>query len=242
MPRRVMQLGQVGPVPVMAGAAGRSAFKYLVGSVLAGAGAAVIGTMLDGPDTEDSWMERSTFNARMAAMHAGFLMVQCEVGGAQVDAGYGCDEDDQNCLCPGGTRPRCTLPAGKLSEWRALMRSFSGFYRQVGGQTWFPSDNWLVSDPTVGEVRQARAFARSLVRFFIELPSVCPNYTLPFNLADIVGAEHGTTAEQAAEQAALNLKVIDPPWVKGLKYAAWGVGGVVALWAGVTVVRAFRKD
>jgi hypothetical protein len=186
-------------------------------------------------------LDRSVFNARMAATHAGFLMVQCEVGGAQPDEGYGCDDDELNCLCPGGTRPACTLPSGKLTEWRALMRGFAAFYRQVGGQTWSSYDNFLVPDPTLSEVRQARGFARSLVRFFVELPTVCPNYQLPFDLADIVGAEEGTTAELTAEQAVATLATVDPPWVKGAKYVAWGLGAVAVLWVGVTLRDAFKK-
>jgi hypothetical protein len=229
------------PLPV-AGIAGRSAFKYLITSVLAGAGAAVVGSMLGGSDTEDTWLDRPTFNARMAAMHTGFLMVQCEVGGAQVDQSYGCDEGGANCLCVGGTQPSCHLPAGKLSEWRALLRGFTAFYSDVGGQAWDPWDEWLVADPTLGQVRQARSFARSLVRFYLELPQHCPNYTPAFDLASIVTPDQGSTVEQTAESIALRLRTEDPPWVRGLKYAAWGLGAIAVLWVGVTVRNAFKKD
>jgi hypothetical protein len=245
MARRIRGLGQVAVAAPVAGAAGKTAFKWLIGSVLGGAGAHVIGTMLGGPDTQDTWLDRPTFNARMTAMHTGFLMVQCEVGGAQPGDSYGCDEDDQNCICVGGTTPRCHLPDGKLSEWRALRRSFEAFYSDVGGQAWDPWDEWLVSDPTLGQVQEARGFARSLVAFFIGLPSVCPNYVLPFDLGSIVAAEQGSTAEQVAEQVALeiaqDLQANDPPWVKGLRYAAWGFGAVAVLWVGVTVRNAFKK-
>jgi len=235
--RGVRGLGQVVP---LAGAVGTTAVKYLIGSVLAGAGAAIVGGMLGGPDTQDSWADRTVFNARMRATHAGFLMVQCQVGGAKVNEGYGCDDNDHNCLCPGGTHPRCSLPSGKLTEWRALRSNFSAFYSEVGGATYFESDNWTVSDPTPGEILQARGFARSLVAFFIALPSVCPNYTLPFDLADIVAADEGTTAQMVAEQTAITLAEPEPTWVKGARYVAWGLGAVTVLWVGNTLYTVYK--
>ena len=188
--RATKGLGNLGQAQVIAPAiasGGAIAFKYLVGSVLAGAGAAVVGSMLGGPDTKDSWAEREVFNARMRAMQTGFEMLQCEVGGAQAGHPYGCD-DQGNCLCPGGTQPKCQLPAGKLNEWRALRNGFTAFYADVGGSDWFDSD-WLTLDPNSNVVAEARSFARQLVRFFTQLPGVCPGYRLPFDMASIVAPE-----------------------------------------------------
>jgi hypothetical protein len=236
---RRIQLGGLGQLAPLAAPAGRLAFKYLVGSVLAGMGASVIGEMLDGPDTKDSWAERSVFNARMQALHAGFLMVQCEVGGAQRNESYGCDDRGRNCMCVGGTAPRCRLPDGKRREWVALRDSFSTFYAHVGGADWFNSD-WLTLDPDSAEVTQARAFGRSLVKFFVALPSFCPNYTLPFDLTSIVGAEEGTTSQQVAEQLLIQTTE-EPTWYKGLKYATIGIGIVGVIWIGTTLRDAFKK-
>jgi len=228
-----------GQVPALASPLGQQAFKYLIGSVLAGVGVAVVDSLLGGPDTEDSWLDRSVFNARMNAMHVGFLMVQCEVGGAQPNQSYGCDDNNRNCICVGGTQPKCLLPGGKRTEWRALRDGFYKFYDEVGGSSSIA--DWMVSDPTPAQVRQARNYAHSLVRFFIGLPSMCPGYVLPFDLESIVQPEEGTTAQQTAEIAADRLRTEDPAWVKGMKYAAFGLGAIALLWVGVQVKNAFDK-
>lgn len=227
-------LGQV--VTPTTVAAGTTAFKWLVGSVLATAGATLVGEMLGGPDTEDSWKDRSVFNDRMAAMQTGFQLVQCEVGGAQ--EAFGCAQDGR-CLCPSNTRPKCTLPQHKLVEWRALRNGFSAFYAEVGGADWLGSD-WLVRDPSDADVTQARDYARKLVKFYVNLPSVCPGYSAPIALDTIVAPERGSTAQAVAQRAA-QIAVDEPGWVKGLRYATIGVGIIGIIWVGTVVKDAFRK-
>lgn len=193
--------------------------------------------MLGGPDTNDSWLDRNVFDDRMRALWAGFNIVQCELGGASTGS-FGCDEEQKNCICPTGTRPKCTISGNKLTEWRQMRDGFSRFYASIGGSDWFDSD-YLTRDPSLADVQLARDYARKLVRFYVNLPALCPGYRATIPLDTIVQAEVGTTADQIAQHN-MQKTAEDPAWVRGAKYGAWTIGIIGVIWLGSTLKSAFK--
>jgi hypothetical protein len=165
------------------------------GTVAAAAVGALI--LLVQSATADDWSDKAVFQANMRKIHSAMLALQCLVGGAQ--AGQPLVDSLGATVCPGGTKPVCTLPAAKLAQWRSLRDNFAKF--------WTDSWGWTTVYISSAQAQQAKRFAIDFEQFYRGLQSTCggalPNIPEPPPTPD-------TT----------------PGWVK---YATWGVGLVAVI-------------
>lgn len=149
--------------------------------------------------TADDWADKTVFQANMRKIHSAMLALQCIVGGAQ--PGEALVDSLGSVICPGGTRPVCTLPAGTLAQWRSLRDNFSKFW----GETTKFATLYISS----AEGQQAKRFAIDFAAFYNSLGSLC--------------AQQGTTLPSIPPPPETPSTT---PW---LTYAAWGLGALAVI-------------
>jgi len=150
---------------------------------------------------DDDWTDKTVFQANMRKIHSSMLAMQCIVGGSQ--EGQPLVDTLGNEICPGGTKPLCTVSDGKLTQWRTLRDGFSKFWSDVKDSYFGPSN---------ADAQQAKRFARDFFAFYNDVTAVCQ--------------KQGVQLEKMADPVAPPPQNPAPEWVK---YAAWGVGAVAII-------------
>lgn len=154
--------------------------------------------------TADDWADKTVFQANMRKIHSAMLALQCIVGGAQV--GQPLIDSLGSVICPGGTRPVCTLPAANLAQWRSLRDNFSKFWGDSSRLMGAPIATLYISS---SEGQQAKRFAIDFTQFYNSLGSLC--------------AAQGTTLPSIPPPPETPSTT---PW---LTYAAWGLGALAVI-------------
>jgi len=173
--------------------------------------AAIIQNNLD-----DDWTDSSVFNANMRTIHAGMLAVQCVVGGAQ--DGSPLVDTLGHTVCPGGTKPLCTLPPGQLAQWQVLRDGFSKFWADVSSSYFSPSN---------ADAAQAKQYAQNFYNFYTQVQQTCRTQGVSTNVLPNTPAPPKPNDPNEA-----------PGWVK---YAVWGIGGVAVIALAVAAKSIFGK-
>jgi hypothetical protein len=149
--------------------------------------------------TADDWSEKTVFQANMRKIHSAMLALQCIVGGAQV--GQPLIDSLGSTICPGGTAPVCTLPAGTLAQWRSLRDNFSKFW----GETTKFATLYISS----AEGQQAKRFAIDFAAFYNSLGTIC--------------RQQGTMLPSIPPPPS------EPSTTTWITYAAWGLGAFAVI-------------
>jgi hypothetical protein len=161
---------------------------------------------------DDDWSDSTVFTANMKQIHSSMLALQCIVGGAQ--DGQPLVDMFGNTICPGGTKPTCSLPANLLTQWQTLRDGFGQFWAAVANQLGGPSN---------ADAQQAKTFAQSFAAFYTSLQSVC--------------GQQGTTLPDLPAPA----PTTQPPVNPTLKYAVWGFGALAVIALAVSAKSIFGK-